>query len=79
MVDVRLPGKGNSNSHGARPVHLINTMIKWIRTRRLSIKNALSLSEQDVMQSYKIELREVQKGVCPAPFVSSYTSILGGI
>ena len=21
-VDVRLPGKGNSNSHGARPVHL---------------------------------------------------------
>ena len=34
--------KGNSNSHGARPVHLIITMIKWIRTRRLSIKNALS-------------------------------------
>ena len=27
-VDVRLPGKGNSNSHGARPVHLIITMIK---------------------------------------------------
>jgi len=25
-VDVRLPGKGNSNSHGARPVHLIITM-----------------------------------------------------
>ena len=23
-VDVRLPGKGNSNPHGARPVHLIN-------------------------------------------------------
>jgi len=21
-VDVRLPGKGNSNSHDARPVHL---------------------------------------------------------
>ena len=20
-VDIRLPGKGNSNSHGARPVH----------------------------------------------------------
>ena len=31
-VDVRLPGKGDSNSHGARPVHLIITMIKWIRT-----------------------------------------------
>jgi len=26
-VDVRLPEKGNSNSHGARPVHLIITMI----------------------------------------------------
>ena len=35
-------GKGNSNSHGARPVHLIITMIKWIRTTRLSIKNSLS-------------------------------------
>jgi len=33
-------GKGNSNSHGARPVHLIITMIKWIRTSRLSIKNS---------------------------------------
>ena len=36
-VDVRLPGKGNSNSH------LIITMMKWIRTSRLSIKNSLSL------------------------------------
>jgi len=33
-VDVRLPGKGNSNSHGARPVHLIIKMIQW--------KNSLS-------------------------------------
>jgi len=31
-------------SHGARPVHLITTMMKWIRTRRLSIKNSLSLA-----------------------------------
>jgi len=29
--------------HHARPVHLIITMIKWIRTSRLSIKNSLSL------------------------------------
>ena len=42
-VDVRLPGKENSNSHGARPLHLIITMIRWIRTSRLSIKNSLSL------------------------------------
>ena len=41
--DVRLPGKGNSHSHGARPVHLIITMIKWIRTSRLSVKNSLSV------------------------------------
>jgi len=34
--------KGNSSSHGARPVHPIITMIKWIRTSRLSIKNSLS-------------------------------------
>ena len=40
---MRLPGKGNSNSHGARPVHLIISMIKWVRTRRLSIKNSFSL------------------------------------
>ena len=38
-IDVRLPGKGDSNSHGARPVRHIITMIKWIRTSRLSIKN----------------------------------------
>ena len=42
--DARLPGKGNSKSHGARPVHLIITMIKWILTSRLSIKNSLSVA-----------------------------------
>jgi hypothetical protein len=41
-VDVRLPGKGNSNSHGARPVHEIISMKTWIRTSRLSIENSLS-------------------------------------
>jgi hypothetical protein len=41
QIDARLPGKGNSNSHGARPVHLIITMIKWIRTSRLPIKKSL--------------------------------------
>jgi hypothetical protein len=33
-VEVRLPGKGYSNSHGARPVHLILTIMKWIRTAK---------------------------------------------
>ena len=41
-VYVRLPGKGNSNPHGARIVHQIISMIEWIRTSRLSIKNSLS-------------------------------------
>jgi len=45
-VDVRLPGKGNSNSRAARQVHLIISMIKWIRTSRLSIKNSLSCVER---------------------------------
>ena len=42
-VDVRVPGKRNSNFHGARPVHLIIMMIKWIRTSRLAMQNSLSL------------------------------------
>jgi hypothetical protein len=33
----------NSDSRGARPVHLIITMIKWIQTSRLSIEKSLSL------------------------------------
>ena len=45
-VDVRLPDKGISNPHGARPVYLIITMTKWTRTSRLSIKNSLSLHEE---------------------------------
>ena len=43
-VDLRLPGKGNPNSHGARPVHQIMSMMKWMRTNSLSIKKSLSLS-----------------------------------
>ena len=42
-VDARLPGKRNSKSHGAKPVHIMITMMKWIRTSRLSIKNSLSV------------------------------------
>ena len=42
-VDRRLPGEGNSNAHGARPVHQIISMIKCIWTSRVSIKNCLSL------------------------------------
>ena len=39
--DAKLPGEGEWNSHGARPVHLIITMIKWIWTSGLSMENSL--------------------------------------
>jgi len=42
QVDVRPPEKANPNSYCARPVHLIITMMKWIRTSRLSTRNFLS-------------------------------------
>jgi len=35
-------------SVGARPVHLIITMITWIRTSKLSIKNSLSHQVADM-------------------------------
>ena len=40
-VDERQPRTGNSNSHGARLVHLIITMIKLSRTSKLSINHSL--------------------------------------
>ena len=43
-ADIRLARKGDLNSRDARPVHLIISMIKWIRTSGSSIKNSLSLS-----------------------------------
>ena len=43
-VDVRLPGKGNSKSHGARPAHMIIMTIKWTRTSRLSTRTSLSVA-----------------------------------
>ena len=42
-VDVRLSDERNSTPPGARPVHLIITTMKYIRTSRLSIKNSLSV------------------------------------
>ena len=45
-VDIRLPGKGTSNSHGARPVHIIITLITWIRIGMLSIKSSFSPPHQ---------------------------------
>ena len=47
-VDIGLPAKGNSNCHGARPVHQTISMMKWIRTSRLSIMNPLSRGKVDL-------------------------------
>jgi len=62
--DVRpdLREKGNSNSHDARPVHLIITMIQWIRTSRLPIRNSLSLD--DVLSDLR--------GMAPSQFENNY-------
>ena len=50
-VDARLPGKGNSNSHGARPVHLIISMMKWSWTSRFSVQDSLPCRAQSSRQT----------------------------
>ena len=45
-VDIGLPGNLNPNSEGAKLVHQIVLMRKWIRSSRLSTKNSLSLGLQ---------------------------------
>jgi len=54
-------------SHGARPVHLIITMIKWIRTRRLSIKN----HQPQVMPVEPAALTALLKTLCASPSSAS--------
>jgi len=49
-VDARLPGKVNSNSHGARPLHLISTMTKWIRPRRRAAVQVSGVRGRIVLQ-----------------------------
>jgi len=45
-VDCLRVGFWNSTTHGARPVHLIITMIQCIRTSRLSVKNSLCVEHR---------------------------------
>ena len=56
-----------SNPHGARPVHLIISMIKWIRTSRLSMKS--SLSECDLGRVRNIHGPQLFSRVAPPPDV----------
>ena len=58
-VDIRLSGKVNSNSHGARPVHQSISMIKWIRTSRLSMKTSFSFCTFYLMPSPLVPAQEV--------------------
>jgi hypothetical protein len=66
-VDVRLPGKGNSNSHGARPVHQTISMMKWIRTRNVVKKNCLSAptARYTSFISWKVFCIRFSKGKSP--------------
>jgi len=50
------------HSHGARPVHLIITMIKWTRTSRLSIKNSLSGPQLAGFRRAPVQIRGGSKG-----------------
>jgi len=59
----RQPGKGNSNSHGARPVHQIISKIKLIWTGRLSIKKSLS-SGRSTLPCSGLFRRIVCAGAC---------------
>ena len=64
-------GKGNSNSHGARPVHQIIAMIQWIRTSRLPIKNSLSAARES---HFSIQTRLVAPSMKTQLVAPSFTS-----
>jgi len=55
-ADVRLLGKGNSNSHGARPVHLIITMIRWLEEREQQLHLLAHLESAHVFESILIRV-----------------------
>ena len=64
-VDIRLPEKVNSNSHGARPVHQIISMIKWICTSTLSMKNSLACRSCRPTRCFApLSLHSQMSGVC---------------
>ena len=58
---IRLPGKVNSNSHGARPVHQIILMIKWTQTSKWPIKNSHCI-ELSIKNSHFILCNPVKIG-----------------
>ena len=73
-VDVRLPEKGSKSSHGARPVRLIISMIEWIRTSWLSIKNSLSSPTQQATKGKQRQIyyHPLSKGTLMCPYGIAY-------
>ena len=61
---MRLPEKGNLNSHGTRPIQQTISVIKWIRTSRLSKKNTLCLV--GVWYESPVEVSQQKIGGSPA-------------
>ena len=61
--------KGNSNTHGARPVHQIISMIEWIRTIWLSMNNSLSrqMSSRLLVAGMFVEVASIES---PASLLS---------
>ena len=60
-----LTGMGNSNSHGARPVHQTISMTKGIQTSKLSTKNSLSarggqVGTDVVERAHRVQHRALQ-------------------
>ena len=55
------PAPWEVSAPGARPVHLLLTMIKWIRTSRLSIKNSLSAPQRDPISFPPILISQVMR------------------
>ena len=72
-IQVTLNDARNSNSPGARLVHLIITMMKWIRTSSLSVKNSLSTAVQVTLYDARRSLVRGEKGTCVASFWSTPT------
>ena len=69
--DISLPGQRNANSHGARPVHQIISMITWIRTSKLSIKISFSAGDHPVVGAARLGRRIFHGHVLPGPRNSS--------
>ena len=77
-VDVRLPEKGDSNPHGARPVHQIITMIYCHLLARERVQGYLSTLGPRVIKKTK-KRRSRQLKLCPSRFWRVVMSSRAGV